>query len=42
MTLHMARVPVKMALPMSDASTQPDPYAPWRNPDYRRYAVVGS
>ena len=38
MTLHTARVPVKMALPMSDAATKPDPYAPWRSRDYRCYA----
>jgi MFS family permease len=23
---------------MSESSAKPDPYAPWRNPDYRRYA----
>ncbi len=38
MTLHTAEIPVKMALPMSDASTKPDPYAPWRSRDYRCYA----
>ena len=38
MTLHTADVPVKMALPMSDALTKPDPYAPWRNRDFRHYA----
>jgi MFS family permease len=38
MTLHTAGIPVKMAVPMSDVSIKPDPYAPWRSRDYRRYA----
>jgi MFS family permease len=27
-----------MSMPMSDVSIKPDPYAPWRSRDYRRYA----
>lgn len=38
MTLRMAAVPVKMSLQMTDTLTKPDPYAPWRIPDFRRYA----
>jgi MFS family permease len=38
MTLHTAEIPVKIAVPMSDISIKPDPYAPWRSRDYRRYA----
>jgi MFS family permease len=38
MILHAAGVPVKISLVMSDTAIKPDPYAPWRNPDYRHYA----
>lgn len=38
MTLHAARWAVTMQVAMPDAPTKPDPYAPWRSRDYRRYA----
>ena len=38
MTLHAAGRRSKCSISMPAPPTTPDPYAPWRNPDYRRYA----
>lgn len=37
MTLHTAGIPVRIRLQMADTLTKPDPYAPWLNPNFRRY-----